>query len=161
MVLTFILNKDDDRQRFTFSRPITDENDFDPEEEKLLSRIIKNETGSDFVFVTEYKSKKRPFYTMDCPNNQSVTESFDLIFRGLEITTGGKRINQYEQQIEKMRIRGMNPNDFSSYLTAHKYGLPPHGGMGIGLERLTSQLLGFDNIRKATLFPRDVKRINP
>ena len=145
----------------TFSRPITDENDFDPEEEKLLSRIISKETGSDFVFVTEYKSKKRPFYTMDCLNNPSVTESFDLIFRGLEITTGGKRINEYEHQTEKMKNRGMNPDDFSSYLTAHKYGLPPHGGMGIGLERLTAQLLGFENIRKATLFPRDVKRINP
>ncbi|MGN0541880.1 MAG: aspartate--tRNA(Asn) ligase [Acutalibacteraceae bacterium] len=145
----------------TFSRPITDESDFDPEEEKLLSKIIKEQTGSDFVFVTEYKSSKRPFYTMDCPENPSVTESFDLIFRGMEITTGGQRIHSYEQQLAKMKERGINPDDFESYLMAHKYGLPPHGGMGIGLERLTAKLLGFENVRRATLFPRDVKRIKP
>lgn len=145
----------------TFSRPITDESDFDPEEEKLLSKIIKEQTGSDFVFVTEYKSSKRPFYTMDCPENPSVTESFDLIFRGMEITTGGQRIHSYVQQLAKMKERGMNPDDFESYLMAHKYGLPPHGGMGIGLERLTAKLLGFENVRRATLFPRDVKRIKP
>jgi len=145
----------------TFGRPSEDPLDFDPEEEKLLCRLVKNETGSEFVFVTRYKSAKRPFYTMDCPDDPTLTESFDLLFRGLEITTGGQRIHDYGQQVQKMQARGMDIEAFSAYLMAHKYGLPPHGGMGIGLERLTAKLLGFDNVRRATLFPRDIKRLSP
>lgn len=135
--------------------------DFDPEEEKLLSEIIYRETGSDFVFVTHYPSSKRPFYAMDDPENPEETLSFDLLFRGLEITTGGQRIHDYEMQVAKMKSRGMNVEAFESYLMMHKHGMPPHGGLGIGLERLTARLLGFDNVRQASLFPRDIHRLEP
>lgn len=145
----------------TYDREITDFLDFDPEEEKLLCEIIKKKTGSDFVFVTHYKSSKRPFYTMDTPKDPEVTESYDLLFRGMEITTGGQRIHDYNAQVAKMKERGMDVEAFSSYLMAHKYGLPPHGGMGIGLERFTAKLLGFQNVRLATLFPRDMNRLEP
>lgn len=139
----------------------SDSGDFEPEEEKQLCQIIKQQTGSDFVFVTHYKSSKRPFYAMDTITNPDVTESFDLLFRGMEITTGGQRIHNYRDQIAKMKVRGMNTESFESYLMAHKYGLPPHGGLGLGLERLTAKLLGFDNVRFATLFPRDINRLEP
>lgn len=145
----------------TFKREITDFEDFEPEEEKLLCDIIKRQTGSEFVFVTHYRSSKRPFYAMDTPSNPTVTESFDLLFRGMEITTGGQRIHDYHHQVEKMRAREMDVGAFSSYLMAHQYGLPPHGGLGLGLERFTAKLLGFDNVRFAALFPRDINRLEP
>lgn len=137
------------------------DDDLDPEEEKLLGELIKRETNSDFVFVTHYKSAKRPFYTMDTPDNTELTESFDLLFRGMEITTGGQRIHDYHTQVHKMKQRKMNIENFESYLMAHKYGLPPHGGFGLGLERFTAKLLGFQNVRRATLFPRDINRLEP
>lgn len=144
-----------------YNRKITDYDDFDPEEEKLLCEIIKKQTGSEFVFVTQYRASKRPFYTMNNKENPFVTDSFDLLFRGLEVTTGGQRIHDYWEQTEKMKTLGMNADDFKSYLMAHEYGLPPHGGMGIGLERLTAKLLGFENVRNATMFPRDINRLQP
>jgi nondiscriminating aspartyl-tRNA synthetase len=144
-----------------YQRPITDMEDFEPEEERLFYEYIYKKTGSEFVFVTHYPSKKRPFYAMETPENPAVTESFDLLFRGLEITTGGQRIHGYEQQVEKMKQREMTIEQFESYLMMHKYGMPPHGGLGLGLERLTAKLLGFENVRYATLFPRDVNRLTP
>jgi len=144
-----------------YKREITDYEDFEPEEEKLLCEYIQKESGSEFAFVTHYSSAKRPFYTMDSPENPAVTESFDLLFRGMEITTGGQRIHDYHAQLAKMQARGMNPQAFESYLMAHKHGLPPHGGLGIGLERLTAKLLGFQNVRRAALFPRDINRLEP
>ena len=144
-----------------FNREITDFEDFEPEEEKLLSQLIKKQTGCDFVFVTHYKASKRPFYAMNSSESPELTDSFDLIFRGMEITTGGQRIHDYHQQAAKMQSLGMNIEAFASYLMAHKYGLPPHGGFGLGLERLTAKLLNFNNIRHATLFPRDKIRLEP
>ncbi len=145
----------------TYHREIIDFEDFDPEEEKLLYEIMLKETGNEFVFVTHYPSKKRPFYAMEDPENREETLSFDLLFRGLEITTGGQRIHDYEEQIRKMQSREMNVDLFESYLMIHKYGMPPHGGLGLGLERFTSKLLGQNNVRLATLFPRDINRILP
>lgn len=147
--------------RNTYSRQITDYLDFEPEEEKLLSEIILQKTGSEFVFVTHYPSAKRPFYAMDSMENPEETDSFDLIFRGVEITTGGQRIHAYQKQLEKMKQRGMQVEDFASYLAMHKYGMPPHGGLGLGLERFTSRLLNQDNVRYSTLFPRDINRLTP
>ena len=135
--------------------------DFDPAEEEMLGKYAKQELGSDFLFVTHYPSKKRPFYTMDDPENPEYTLSFDLLFRGLEITSGGQRIHDYNEQVEKMKKCGMNPEQFETYLMLHKYGAPPHGGLGIGLERLTMHLLGFKNVREATMFPRDINRVTP
>jgi nondiscriminating aspartyl-tRNA synthetase len=144
-----------------FKREIKDMEDFEPEEEKLLYEIIKKSTGNEFVFVTHYPTKKRPFYAMEDPENSEVTLSFDLLFRGLEITTGGQRIHDYEMQLNKMRTRGMQTEEFESYLMIHKYGMPPHGGLGLGLERFTARLLEMNNVRYASLFPRDLKRLTP
>lgn len=135
--------------------------DFEPEEEKILSEIIRRKYGSDFVFVTHYPEDKRPFYVMEDPENPGETLSFDLIFRGLEITTGGQRIHDYEMQLEKMKKRGMHPEEFRSFLMMHRHGMPPHGGLGIGLERLTARILGLENVRQACLFPRDIHRLEP
>ncbi len=140
---------------------ITDMLDFEPEEERLLGGLVKKETGSEFVFVTHYPSAKRPFYAMECADNTEETLSFDLLFRGMEITTGGQRIHTYEEQVAKMRRRGMTTELFESYLMMHRCGMPPHGGLGLGLERFTAKLLGFDNVRYATLFPRDIHRLEP
>ena len=140
---------------------ITDMKDFEPEEEAFLGKWAKQQFNSDFLFVTHYLSKKRPFYTMDDPDDPEVTLSFDLLFRGIEITSGGQRIHDYNMQVEKMKRLGMNPEEFETYLMLHKYGAPPHGGLGLGLERLTMHLLGFKNVRNATMFPRDINRVSP
>lgn len=144
-----------------YHREVTDVSDFEPEEERLLSELVKKETGSEFVFVTHYPSSKRPFYAMDDPANPEETLSFDLLFRGLEITTGGQRIHNYREQIAKLKARGMTVELFESYLMMHKYGMPPHGGLGLGLERFTARLLNYDNVRNTTLFPRDINRLTP
>ncbi|MGI5885021.1 MAG: aspartate--tRNA(Asn) ligase [Candidatus Spyradocola sp.] len=144
-----------------YGRRIRDPYDLEPEEEQLISRLAKEEKGSDFVFVTHYPSRKRPFYAMDDPEDAHYTLSFDLLFRGMEVTTGGQRIHDYAQQVAKMQRLGMDVEEFTDYLRAHKNGLPPHGGLGIGLERLTMKLAGENNIRKASLFPRDIHRITP
>lgn len=144
-----------------YDRKIKNPYDLEPEEEVLIGRYFKEECGSDFVFVTHYPSKKRPFYAMDDPTDDRYTLSFDLLFRGLEITTGGQRIHDYETILKKMEDRGMNPEDISSYLMIFQYGMPPHGGLGIGLERLTMRLLDEANVRETTLFPRDVTRLEP
>lgn len=144
-----------------YHRDITDYEDFEPEEEKLLCELIQKKTGSEFVFVTHYPSAKRPFYAMESKGNAEETESFDLLFRGLEITTGGQRIHDYEEQVKKMKKRGINIEPFESYLLMHKYGMPPHGGLGLGLERFTSRLLLQENVRYSALFPRDINRVTP
>lgn len=144
-----------------YHRPMRNPNDLEPEEEQLIGRYFKEKYDSDFVFVTHYPSKKRPFYAMDDPADPKVTLSFDLLFRGLEITTGGQRIHDYGMIVDKMEKRGMDPEDIASYLSIFKYGMPPHGGLGIGLERLTMRLLDETNVRETTLFPRDVTRLEP
>jgi nondiscriminating aspartyl-tRNA synthetase len=137
------------------------EPDLDPEEERVLCAHSASEWGSEFLFVTHFPTEKRPFYTMDDPENPGTTLSFDLLFRGLEVTTGGQRIHDHGMQVEKLRAFGLDPADFEGYLQAHLYGLPPHGGLAIGLERLTARILGIENIRYTTMFPRDVKRLTP
>ena len=144
-----------------YNRRIKTPYDLEPEEEQLISRYFKEEYDSDFVFVTHYPSKKRPFYAMDDPEDKKFTLSFDLLFRGMEITTGGQRIHDYHAILAKMEARGMNPEDIESYLMIFKYGMPPHGGLGIGLERLTMKLIQESNVRETTLFPRDVTRLEP
>ncbi|MDF2941996.1 MAG: aspartyl-tRNA synthetase [Herbinix sp.] len=144
-----------------YSRKIKNPYDLEPEEEVLIGKYFKEEFGSDFVFVTHYPSKKRPFYAMDDPTDTKFTLSFDLLFKGMEITTGGQRIHDYEAQVAKMMARGMNPDEFTNFLMIHKHGMPPHGGLGIGLERLTMKLLDEQNVRETTLFPRDLSRLEP
>ncbi|RHT17191.1 aspartate--tRNA(Asn) ligase [Clostridium sp. AM33-3] len=144
-----------------YNRKIRNPFDLEPEEEVLIGRYFKEEYDSDFVFVTHYPSKKRPFYAMDDPEDTNVTLSFDLLYKGLEITTGGQRIHDYQMILEKMEKRGMDPEDIKDYLMIFKYGMPPHGGLGIGLERLTMRLLDEQNVRETSLFPRDVTRLEP
>lgn len=135
--------------------------DLEPEEEVLIGRYAKEEWESDFVFVTHYPSKKRPFYAMDNLEDTRYTLSFDLLYKGMEITTGGQRIHDYEMLLEKIRARGMTQEGMEQYLNTFKHGMPPHGGLGIGLERLTMKLVGEDNVRETTLFPRDLSRLEP
>ena len=144
-----------------YKRKFRDPNDLEPEEERLIGRYFMEEYNSPLVFVTHYPSKKRPFYAMDDPENPKYTLSFDLLLNGSEITTGGQRIHDYHEQVAKMEARGMDIADFEDYLMMHKYGMPPHGGFGLGLERLAMKLLQLDNIRKSTAFPRDTGRLRP
>lgn len=144
-----------------YDRKIRNPYDLEPEEELLIGQYFKEECGADFVFVTHYPSKKRPFYAMDDPEDETFTLSFDLLYKGLEITTGGQRIHDYNKLMEKIQKRGMETEGMEHYLSAFKHGMPPHGGLGIGLERLTMQLIGEENVREATLFPRDLSRLEP
>ncbi len=144
-----------------YDRKIKNPYDLEPEEEILIGKYFKEEHKSDFVFVTHYPSKKRPFYAMEDPADNKFTLSFDLLFKGMEVTTGGQRIHNYEEQVDKMVKRGMDPEEFTNYLMIFKHGMPPHGGLGIGLERLTMKILDEQNVRETTLFPRDVSRLEP
>ena len=144
-----------------YNRQIKNPFDLEPEEEVLISQYFKEEHDADFVFVTHYPSKKRPVYAMDDPADPTYTLSFDLLFRGMEITTGGQRIHDYNMFIQKIEDRGMTTEGMEQYLSAFKHGMPPHGGLGLGLERLTMKLLGEENVRETTLFPRDLSRLEP
>ena len=133
--------------------------DLDPEAEKLIYKYVKEKYNSDFVFLTNYPRRKRPMYTM--PLGEEGTHSFDLLFKGIEITTGGQRIHQYDKLVENINYKGFNPDEYESYLETFKYGMPKHGGLAIGLERITAKFLEIENVREATLFTRDRKRIIP
>jgi nondiscriminating aspartyl-tRNA synthetase len=135
--------------------------DLEPEDEVNLCNYAKSQFGSDFIFVTHFPSSKPPFYAMDSREDSRLAYKFDLLFRGLEITSGGQRIHDYDEQVAKMKRQGLDIEDFKYYLEAHKYGLPPHGGLGIGLERLVMKLLKLDNIRLCSMFPRDINRLLP
>lgn len=136
------------------------EPDLTPEDERWLCEWSKKEHDSDFIFVTHYPVSKRPMYTFEDPNDIGYTNGFDLLFRGVEITTGGQRRHDYQNLIEGIKMKGLDPEKFSYYLQAFKYGMPPHGGWGMGLERLTAKFLGLANVKEATLFPRDINRID-
>ncbi len=135
--------------------------DLDPQGERELADYVLKHNGSEFVFVTRFPAAGRPFYTMPDPEDPEYTLGFDLLFRGLEVTTGGQRIHDYGMLVENIRKFGMNPDDFTFYLEIFKYAMPPHGGLAIGAERMTQQLLGLENIRQASFFPRDRYRITP
>lgn len=144
-----------------YKRKIRNPYDLEPEEEELIGKYFQEEYQSDFVFVTHYPSKKRPFYAMDDPEDERYTLSFDLLYKGMEVTTGGQRIHDPQMLLDKMKKRGMTEEGMEQYLDTFRYGMPPHGGLGIGLERLTMQLTGEENVRAACLFPRDMSRLEP
>ncbi len=125
-----------------------------------MGEYAKKNFNSDFVFVTHYPASKRPMYTYPDETDPEFTKSFDLLFRGIEITSGGQRFNDYDALVKSMENKGLNPEDFKFYLEAFKYGMPPEGGLALGLERLTARLLNIDNVKYATLFPRDLNRID-
>lgn len=136
------------------------EPDLEPEDERWLCEWSRKEQNSDFIFVTHYPVSKRPMYTYEDPTDPGYTNGFDLLFRGVEITTGGQRRHDYQNLIDGIRMKGLDPEKFSYYLQAFKYGIPPHGGWGMGLERLTAKFLNLQNVKEATLFPRDINRID-
>lgn len=137
--------------------------DLDPEDERLICEYVKKRYNSDFVYITHFPRDGRPFYTMPIPNtkNPELTYGFDLLYKGLEIATGSQRIHEHSQLIESIKKFGMEPENFGFYLEIFKFGMPPHGGLAIGTERLTQQILGLKNIREASLFPRDRFRLTP
>jgi nondiscriminating aspartyl-tRNA synthetase len=132
--------------------------DISPEDERNLSEYAREKHDSEFLFLTHYPPEKRPMYAM--PDGQ-LTKTFDLLFRGTEVTTGGQRMHEYQMLKNSIASRGLNPDDFSFYLEVFKYGMPPHGGFAIGAERLTVQTLNLKNIREASFFPRDRTRLTP
>src|SRR3989344_5123596 len=138
----------------------THEPDLEPEHERWLCTYAKEKLDSDFIFITHFPTAKRPFYTYRDEKDPTYTKGFDLLFRGVEITTGAQRIHDYDALVSSLKDKGLDPERFSYYLQAFKVGLPPHGGLGLGLERLTAKLLGIDNVKEATLFPRDMNRID-
>jgi len=135
--------------------------DLSPQDERWLGEWASQEYDSDFVFVTHYPTAKRAFYTMPDPADPEYSFGFDLLFKGEELVSGAQRIHRYEQLIQTMQERGINPEPFEGYLQAFKYGMPPEGGFAIGSERLLLRLTGADNIRETTLFPRDIHRLAP
>jgi nondiscriminating aspartyl-tRNA synthetase len=138
----------------------TNEPDLEPEDERWLCEYANQELDSDYIFITHYPVSKRPFYTYEDEADPGFTKSFDLLFRGVEITTGGQRVHNYEKLIDRIKMKGLDPDKFHFYLQAFRYGIPPHGGWGMGLERLTQKFCGLDNVKEATLFPRDINRID-
>ncbi len=144
-----------------YGKDLQAEDDLDPESEKLLSEYATKELNSEFLFITSYPVGVRPMYAMPDKDDPEITHSFDLLFRGLEVTTGGQRIHDYQMLVRNIRRFGLNPDDFAYYLEPFRFGLPPHGGLAIGAERLTARLLNLENIRQACLFPRDANRLTP
>jgi nondiscriminating aspartyl-tRNA synthetase len=136
-------------------------NDIDPEGERLICEWAKKEKGSDFIFLTNYPWIIRPMYIMPDPENPKETFGFDLLYRGVEIASGGQRIHNHDQLVENMKKKNLNPDDFKNYLEIFRYGIPPHGGWGLGSERIVQKILGLKSIKEAILFPRDVKRLTP
>jgi len=137
------------------------EPDLSPQEERWLGAWAQSEHGSDFLFVTGYPMSKRPFYTHPDPARPAYSNSFDLLFRGIELVTGGQRLHRYEDYLKALAERKLSTEPFVGYLEAFRYGMPPHGGLAIGLERLLMQLTGAANLRETTLFPRDLSRLTP
>ncbi|MEH6979637.1 amino acid--tRNA ligase-related protein, partial [Bacillus pseudomycoides] len=135
--------------------------DLDTEGEKLLGKYVKETYGSDFVFITHYPKEARPMYTMPNKENQAVTDSFDLLYKGLEITSGAQRIHEYDMLLTSFKEKRLHYEKFQSYIDTFRYGCPPHGGFGIGLERLVYKFLELSNVREAGAFPRDCTRLIP
>lgn len=141
-------------------RDVRGEKDLNPEDERALCDIIKKETDSDFVYVYGYPTRQKPFYVFPNPEKPEFNEGVDLLCRGIEWLSGGRRINNYAQLCEHVRTWGMDSNSIAMFLEAFKYGVPPEGGFAFGAERMTMQILGLKNIREATMFPRDMNRID-
>ena len=151
-------------QELIFNRYATDvrgEPDLSPQDERCLGEWAQLEYGSDFLFVTGYPMRKRPFYTHPEPERPEFSNSFDLLFRGTELVTGGQRLHLYQDYLAALETAHLPIEPFETYLEAFRYGMPPHGGFAIGLERLLMQLTGAPNVRLTTLFPRDLTRLTP
>jgi nondiscriminating aspartyl-tRNA synthetase len=142
-------------------RDVRAEPDLAPEHERWLGDWARREHGSDFLFVVGYPLAKRPFYTHPDPSRPDYSNSFDLLFRGLELATGGQRLHRYDDYLAALGARGLDAGPLDGYLEAFRHGMPPHGGFAIGLERWLARLIGATNVRETTLFPRDIQRLTP
>ncbi len=140
---------------------IPEDTDIDPEGERLAGQYAREEFDSDFIFLTHYPWKFRPFYTMQSKENPEETYGFDLIFKGTELVTGSQRIHLYEELVVNMKKKAIKSDNLEFYMNIFKFAMPPHGGWGMGSERLIQQVLGLGNVKEAVLFPRDVKRLSP
>ncbi len=147
--------------REKYNKDIPDGEDIDSEGERLIGEYVKEQYGSDFVFLTQYPTAVRAFYSLPNKENPKLSESYDLVFRGLEIASGAERVHDPDQLVDIMRSRGLDPDTFKDYIEIFKYGAPPHGGWGLGSERIVQKLLGLSSIKEAILYPRDVKRLAP
>ena len=134
--------------------------DLNPEQERRLCELIKEETGSDFVYIYGYPTRQKPFYVYPNPEQPEFNEGMDLLCRGVEWLSGGRRINDYAQLMEHVGQWGMDPKKIEMFLEAFRYGAPPEGGFALGAERMTMQILGLKNAREAAMFPRDMHRID-
>ncbi len=140
---------------------LSHEPDLSPANERWLGEWARREHGSDFVFVRGFPMSKRPFYTARDPERPDLAAGFDLLFRGMELVTGGQRLHRYQDYVDEITRRGDDPANYADYLMAFRHGMPPHGGFAIGLERWIGQLVDAANIRETTLFPRDINRLSP
>jgi nondiscriminating aspartyl-tRNA synthetase len=138
-----------------------DEPDLAPSHERALGEWARREHSSDFLAVEGYPMRKRPFYTHPQPSDPTWSNSFDLVFRGLELTTGGQRLHRYGDYTSALAARGEAAAPYETYLQTFKHGMPPHGGFAIGLERWVARLVGAENVRETALFPRDLHRLTP
>lgn len=136
------------------------ERDLSPEDEREICLWAKEEYESDLITITHYPTKKRAFYSMPDPANPEYSLSYDVLFRGVEILSGSQRIHDYDELLNVIKEKGMDPKSFEMYLQAFKYGMPPHGGFSYGLERMTMKVLELENVRQASLYPRDMERID-
>lgn len=143
-----------------FGRDNRQEKDLTPQDEVDICKWALEKHNSDFVTITRFPLKAKPFYTMPDPENPEYSLSYDFLFRGVEVLSGSQRINDYNQLVEAIKSKGMNPESFELYLQAFKYGMPPEGGLSFGLERLTMHMLNLKNVREASLFPRDMERVD-
>jgi nondiscriminating aspartyl-tRNA synthetase len=138
-----------------------DEPDLAPAHERALGDWARREHGSDFLYVTGYPMSKRPFYTHPDPARPGYSNGFDLLFRGIELVTGGQRLHRYADYVAALAARGESVEPYQSYVDVFRHGMPPHGGFAIGLERFLMRLLEVSNVREVTLFPRDLTRLTP
>ncbi|EKD94157.1 MAG: hypothetical protein ACD_27C00021G0003 [uncultured bacterium] len=135
--------------------------DFSPDEEREICRLVKEDSGSDFVFIYDYPPEGRAFYHMRHTDNPALTKGFDLLYKGVEITTGAQREHRYDVLVKQAKERGLTAESLSDYLNFFKYGCPPHGGVGIGPGRIVAQILGLSSVKESAFLPRDVKRLRP
>jgi len=147
------------KKKYQYEVPET--TDLDPEGERLAGRWAKEEHNSDWLFVTHYPMKFRPFYTLPDKDNKDEAAGFDLLFKGVELVTGGQRIHLYKDLVAAMKAKKVKPDGLEFYLDVFKFALSPHGGWGMGSERFIQQILGLGSVKEAVLFPRDVKRLKP
>lgn len=141
-------------------KDVRGEKDLNPEDERTICAIVKEETGSDLVFISGYPTRKKPFYVYPQPENPEFNEGMDLLCRGVELLSGGRRINDYQQLLKHVEEWQMDPEKIKLFLEAFEFGVPPEGGFAFGAERITMQVLGLKNIREAVMFPRDMERVD-